>query len=62
MTLKSILSTALAFAFASTLHAAPLKIGYSDWPGYTAFEIAKQKGWLKEAGVEVEMIPLHIKS
>jgi NitT/TauT family transport system substrate-binding protein len=56
MTLKSILSTALALAFATTLHAAPLKIGYSDWPGYTAFEVAKQKGWFKEAGVEVEMI------
>lgn len=34
--------------------AAPLKIGYSDWPGYTAFEIAIQKGWFKEAGVDVE--------
>ena len=33
---------------------APLKIAYSDWPGWTAFEIAKQKGWFKEAGVDVE--------
>jgi NitT/TauT family transport system substrate-binding protein len=36
------------------LSAAPLKIGYSDWPGYTAFEIAVQKGWFKAAGVDVE--------
>ena len=33
--------------------ASPLKIAYSDWPGWTAFEIAIQKGWFKEAGVEV---------
>ena len=33
---------------------APLKIAYSDWPGWTAFEIGIQKGWFKEAGVDVE--------
>src|SRR6516162_2585084 len=33
---------------------APLKIAYSDWPGWTAFEIGIQKGWFKEAGVEVK--------
>jgi NitT/TauT family transport system substrate-binding protein len=32
----------------------PLKIAYSDWPGWTAFEIAIQKGWFKEAGVDVQ--------
>jgi NitT/TauT family transport system substrate-binding protein len=32
----------------------PLKIAYSDWPGWTAFEIAIQKGWFKEAGVDVK--------
>jgi NitT/TauT family transport system substrate-binding protein len=36
--------------------AAPLKVGYSDWPGYTILEVAKQKGWFKEAGIEVEMV------
>jgi NitT/TauT family transport system substrate-binding protein len=35
---------------------APLKIGYSDWPGWLVFEIAKQKGFFKEAGVEVELV------
>ncbi len=34
----------------------PLKIGYSDWPGWVAWEIAIQKGWFKEAGVEVEFV------
>jgi NitT/TauT family transport system substrate-binding protein len=34
--------------------AAPLRIAYSDWPGWTAFEIGIQKGWFKEAGVDVQ--------
>jgi NitT/TauT family transport system substrate-binding protein len=34
--------------------AEPLKIAYSDWPGWVAWEIAIQKGWFKEAGVEVK--------
>jgi NitT/TauT family transport system substrate-binding protein len=32
----------------------PLKIAYSDWPGWVAWEIAIQKQWFKEAGVDVE--------
>ncbi|HWY32362.1 MAG TPA: ABC transporter substrate-binding protein, partial [Candidatus Acidoferrum sp.] len=35
--------------------AAPIKIAYSDWPGYTVMEVAKQKGWFKDAGLDVEM-------
>ena len=38
------------------LSADTLKIGYSDWPGYTVFEVAVQKGWFKDAGVSVQMI------
>jgi len=34
----------------------PIKIGYSDWPGYTVMEIARQKGWFKDAGLDVEMV------
>src|ERR1700704_2107956 len=34
--------------------AAPLKIGYSDWPGFVAFQVALDKGWFKEAGVDVD--------
>jgi NitT/TauT family transport system substrate-binding protein len=33
---------------------APLRVAYSDWPGWTAFEVGIQKGWFKEAGVAVE--------
>jgi len=32
----------------------PLKIAYSDWPGWTAFEVGIQKGWFKEEGLDVE--------
>ncbi len=33
----------------------PLRIGFSDWPGWTGWQIAIDKGWFKEAGVDVEM-------
>lgn len=36
--------------------AEPLKIAYSDWPGFVAWEIGIQKGWFKEAGVDVEFL------
>ncbi len=36
--------------------AAPLKIAYSDWPGWVAWEIGVQKGWFKEEGVDVEFL------
>lgn len=54
MYIRSLLASALAFA--ATLHAAPLKIAYSDWPGFTILEVAKQKGWFKEEGVDVELL------
>lgn len=44
---------ALACALAPA-SAEPLKIGYSDWPGWVAWEVAVQKGWFKEAGVDVQ--------
>jgi len=50
--LPTILTAALTLA--SPLAAAPLKIAYSDWPGWVAWEIGIQKGWFKEAGVEVD--------
>ena len=33
-----------------------LKIAYSDWPGWVAWEIAIQKKWFEEAGVDVEFL------
>ncbi|MDX6766786.1 MAG: ABC transporter substrate-binding protein [Candidatus Methylacidiphilales bacterium] len=46
-----IATTAGAFAQAKK---EPLKIAYSDWPGWIAFEVGIQKGWFKEAGVDVK--------
>jgi len=49
------LSVPVTMMFAGITHAAePLKIGYSDWPGYVAWQVAIDKGWFKEAGVEVK--------
>jgi NitT/TauT family transport system substrate-binding protein len=45
----------IVLACAASLNAAPLKIAFSDWPGYTILEVAKQKGWFKEAGLDVEL-------
>lgn len=50
------LSFAVLITLAITAKAEPLKIGYSDWPGFTLLEVGKQKGWFKEAGVDVDLI------
>jgi NitT/TauT family transport system substrate-binding protein len=55
MKLKSLIIAAFA-ALLTAVNGEPLKIGYSDWLGYTLFEVAKQKDWFKEAGVDVEMV------
>ena len=53
---RKLLATALAgMVFSSVaLAAEPLKIGYSDWPGWVLWEVAIEKGWFKEAGVDVK--------
>jgi NitT/TauT family transport system substrate-binding protein len=57
MKLRSILSAVLSFALAgAALAADPIKIGYSDWPGWTAWEIAKEKGFFKKHGVDVKLV------
>ena len=44
-----------AIGFSLSAHAAePLKIGYSDWPGFVAWQVAIDKDWFKEAGVDVK--------
>jgi NitT/TauT family transport system substrate-binding protein len=53
--IKSVAATLAAAAFSVAAQAAePLKIGYSDWPGWVAWEVAIEKGWFKEAGVDVK--------
>ncbi|HWZ88382.1 MAG TPA: ABC transporter substrate-binding protein [Polyangiaceae bacterium] len=34
----------------------PLRIAYSDWPGWVAWEIALKKGYFKDAGVAVSFV------
>jgi NitT/TauT family transport system substrate-binding protein len=43
----------LAAAAAQPAAAAGLTIGYSDWPGWVAWQVAIDKGWLKDAGLDV---------
>ena len=33
---------------------APLHLGYSDWPGWVAWQVAIDKGWLTQAGLDVK--------
>lgn len=57
---KKLLAGALAGLFstgmfsAAVANAEPLKIGYSDWPGWVAWEIAIEKEMFTKAGVEVQ--------
>jgi len=52
---KRLLSTLLAsLTFATSAMAEPLKIGYSDWPGWVTWEIAIEKDMFETVGVDVE--------
>jgi len=44
------------FAAFSARAAEPIKIGYSDWPGWVAWEIAKEKDLFKKRGVDVKLV------
>jgi len=43
-----------ADAPAPSAKVAPLTIGYSDWPGWVAWEVAVQKGFFAKVGVDVK--------
>lgn len=53
---KLLLGLAAAFALRAgvVIAAPPIKVGYSDWPGWVAWQVAIEKGWFKEAGVDVQ--------
>jgi NitT/TauT family transport system substrate-binding protein len=58
---RRLLGLVLALAGAGLLSApaadaAPLKIGYSTWVGYGPLFLARDLGYLKQAGAEVEMV------
>ncbi len=44
------------FAMGNLQAEEPLRIAYSDWPGWVAWDIAKEKGFFKKHGVEVELL------
>lgn len=51
------ISALLAAVLCLPLEAAPaptLRIGYSDWPGWVAWQVAIDKGWLQAAGLNVD--------
>jgi NitT/TauT family transport system substrate-binding protein len=47
------LALSMGFVGVSSAGAAPIKIGYSDWPGWVAWQVAIDKGWVKQAGLDV---------
>ncbi len=46
----------LLFAVIAARPATPAQIslGYSDWPGWVAWQVAIDKGWLKQAGLDID--------
>jgi NitT/TauT family transport system substrate-binding protein len=53
MNWKHLISVIVGLCVAFSTQAKPLTIGYSDWPGWVAWEVGLEKGWFEEAGVEV---------
>jgi NitT/TauT family transport system substrate-binding protein len=54
--IRHLLAWALLLTVSTSSATESLKIGYSDWPGWVAWEIGIKKGWFKEAGVDVEFV------
>ena len=48
------IAAAITLGMSAQVLADPLKIGYSDWPGWVAWEVAVEKQWFKETGVDVK--------
>lgn len=56
-TLRNLAAATLAIGLSFTSSwAEKLKVGYSDWPGWVAWDIGIQKGWFKEAGVDIDFV------
>lgn len=52
---KCLLAGLILVMMACNAQAAALKIAYSDWPGWVAWDIAERKGFFKAHGVDVEL-------
>ncbi|MEI6235409.1 MAG: ABC transporter substrate-binding protein [Planctomycetota bacterium] len=51
--LAVLLTASLSLLSGVASAAEPLTVGYSDWPGWVAWEVAIQKGFFKDEGVDV---------
>lgn len=49
-------NTVAAAPETSTDSAKPITIGYSDWPGWVAWDIAEQQGFFKKRGANVKLV------
>lgn len=49
----NLLLTSVAVSYAASSASASLVVGYSDWPGWVAWEVAVEKEWFAEAGLDV---------
>ncbi len=48
-------SVVFLFLMVGSVQAQPLKIAYSDWPGWVAWDIAARKGFFTKHGVDVKL-------
>ena len=48
-----VLAAVMLFSTAAKA-AEPLRVGYSDWPGWVIWEVALEKGWFKKEGLDVK--------
>jgi NitT/TauT family transport system substrate-binding protein len=53
-TLVAVLACMVAQVVSAAQAAAALRLGYSDWPGWVAWQVAIDKGWLTQAGLDVK--------
>ena len=52
-TLMGVLASVMLLSTAAKA-AEPLRVGYSDWPGWVIWEVALEKGWFKKEGLDVK--------
>jgi NitT/TauT family transport system substrate-binding protein len=52
--LAATLMAVCSLSFMATASGETLVVGYSDWPGWVAWDVAVEKDWFAEAGVDIE--------
>ncbi len=54
----ALVAAVLALAFAGSAEAKTLRLAHSTWVGYGPFYIAKEKGYFKEEGVDIDLVTM----